>query len=79
MQEGLAMAELIFQVHAWTNVRGVAASATGIAITLDGEDTKKIDVAGGFGGLSHEALAERLEDWRRKSSFHLKPSNPPGK
>ena len=58
-------------------MRAITATSTGIAIALD--DAKDVDVTGDFGGLSHQALADRLEDWRRKSSFNLKPSDPPGK
>ncbi|MGH7329436.1 MAG: hypothetical protein ACREJX_13905, partial [Polyangiaceae bacterium] len=65
--------------HAWSDVRSITATDSGIRIALGDETAKSIDIAGSFGGLSHKALADRLDDWRRKSSFNLKPSDPPGK
>lgn len=66
------------ELHPWADVRAITATDVGIAVALV-DDAKHVEVVGHFGGLSHQALADRLEDWRRKSSFNLKPSDPPGK
>lgn len=61
--------------YSWETLRSIAPKENGLALELG--DASVVAVEGRFGGLDPKTLAERLEDWRRKALFKLKPSNPP--
>ena len=64
--------------YAWSDLCAVKSEASALLLTRT-SDENPIRIEGRFGGLSPNALAERLEDWRRKSGWQLTPSDPPKK
>ncbi|HEX7666621.1 MAG TPA: hypothetical protein VF407_18970 [Polyangiaceae bacterium] len=60
--------------YPWSELRAIVAENEGIGLDREGG---RVHVAGTFGDLKPQALADRLEDWRRKSDWSLKPSDPP--
>ncbi len=61
--------------YAWSDLDSVKNTATGLVLNKT-ESSDAVRVDGHFGGLTHEALATRLEDWRRKSGWKLTPDSP---
>lgn len=62
--------------YPWSELRAVVAEREGLGLEFE-DERAPVHVIGTFGDLSPKALAARLEDWRRKADWRLKPSNPP--
>jgi hypothetical protein len=79
VQDGLVVkSKTAESYYAWADLGAIKAEASALVLTKRDSDDL-IRVEGNFGGLSPTALAERLEDWRRKSGWKLTPSDPPKK
>jgi hypothetical protein len=61
--------------YSWSDLDSVKTTETGLLLNKT-ESGDGVRVDGDFGGITHEALAARLEDWRRKSGWKLTPDHP---
>jgi hypothetical protein len=65
--------------YPWSDLVSIKSEARGLVLKKSESDDDAIRIDGSFGGISHTDLAARLEDWRRKSGWQLRPSDPPKK
>ncbi|MEO8874514.1 MAG: hypothetical protein ABI461_02915 [Polyangiaceae bacterium] len=60
--------------HAWSTIAAIKSETSALLFQMD-DDAQSIRLDGKFGGLTSNDLAARLEDWRRKAGWNLKPSD----